>query len=81
MQNPYSFPMVGQQKFVYLTNQLKRWRDGSRHNDPMQAMQKVAQRLSDQEILDVATFLSGPEGTNLSMGEFGNPARHLPFEH
>ena len=75
------FPMIGQQKYVYLTNQLKHLRDGSRHNDPMMAMQKVAQKLSDQEIRDVAAFLAGPEGNNLSMGEYGNPARHVPFEH
>jgi len=75
------FPMIGQQKFVYLTNQLKKWRDGSRHNDPQEAMQKVARHLTDSDILDVATYLSSSEGIAMSMGEFGTPKRHLPFEH
>ena len=75
------FPMIGQQKFVYLTNQLKHWRDGSRHNDVKQAMQKVAQHLSDQDIQDLAAFLAGPEGVKYAAGEYGNPKRHVPFEH
>jgi len=75
------FPMIGQQKYVYLVSQLKKWRDGSRHNDPKEAMQIVARKLSDAEIHDVAAFLAGPEGVSLSMGEFGTPGRHVPFKH
>lgn len=58
------FPMIGQQKFTYLVNQLKSWRDGSRANDPSGMMRAVAKGLSDQDIKDVATFLSSaPETT------------------
>lgn len=62
------FPMIGQQKFVYLVNQLKNWRDGSRANDPMLnsvgMMRAVAKNLTDDDIADVATFLaSAPETT------------------
>jgi len=39
-------------------NQLKHWRDGSRANDPLGQMRAVAKALSDQDILDAATFLS-----------------------
>jgi cytochrome c553 len=52
------YPAIGQQKFVYLVNQLKHWRDGSRANDPLGQMREVAKALSDQDILDAATFLS-----------------------
>jgi len=52
------YPAIGQQKFVYLVNQLKHWRDGSRANDPLGQMRAVAKALSDQDILDAATFLS-----------------------
>jgi cytochrome c553 len=52
------FPMIGQQKYVYLTNQLKHWRDGSRANDPLGAMRAVAKGLSDEDINNAAAFLS-----------------------
>ena len=62
------FPMIGQQKFVYLVNQLHNWRDGSRANDPVVdgvgMMRAVAKNLTDADILNVATFLSSaPETT------------------
>lgn len=52
------FPMIGQQKYVYLTNQLKHWRDGSRANDPLGAMRAVAKNMTDEDIANAATFLS-----------------------
>jgi cytochrome c553 len=58
------YPRIGGQKYVYLTNQLKKWRDGSRANDPMSQMQNVAKKLTDDDIYNVATFLtSAPETT------------------
>ncbi len=68
------YPMIGQQKMVYLINQLKKWRDGSRANDPKAQMQKVAQKLTDEEILDVATFLS--QASPLTIGNTRTPERH-----
>jgi cytochrome c553 len=52
------YPKIGQQKYVYLVNQLTHWRDGSRANDPMSQMQKIARNLSDEDIRNAATFLS-----------------------
>ena len=58
------FPMIGQQKFVYLVNQLHNWRDGSRANDQGAMMRQVAKNLTDADILNVATFLAtAPETT------------------
>ncbi len=58
------FPMIGQQKYVYLSNQLKSWRDGSRANDPNGMMRAVAKNLSDDDIRNAAAFLaSAPETT------------------
>ncbi len=68
------YPKIGQQKLVYLVNQLKKWRDGSRANDPLAQMQKVAQKLTDEEILDVATFLS--QASPLTIGNSRVPERH-----
>jgi cytochrome c553 len=68
------YPMIGQQKFVYLTNQLKKWRDGSRANDPLAQMQKVAQKLTDEDIANVATYLTN--ASPLTIGNSRVPERH-----
>jgi len=52
------FPKIGQQKYVYLVNQLKSWRDGSRANDPMGQMRGVAKNMTDEDIVNVAAYLS-----------------------
>jgi cytochrome c553 len=52
------YPKIGQQKYVYLVNQLTHWRDGSRANDPMGQMQAIARNLSDEDINNAAAFLS-----------------------
>jgi cytochrome c553 len=51
------YPQIGDQKFVYLTNQLKHWRDGSRANDIMAQMRHVADKLSDDDIRNVVSYL------------------------
>ena len=52
------YPMIGQQKYNYLVLQLKHWREGSRANDPVGQMRAVAKGLSDEDILNVAAYLS-----------------------
>jgi len=52
------FPAIGQQKYVYLINQLNSWRDGSRANDPYAMMRKMAANLTDADIANLATFLA-----------------------
>lgn len=73
------YPRIGGQKYVYLVNQLKKWRDGSRANDPLAQMQKVAQKLSDEDINNVAAFLTTAPPT--TMGNSRVPSEHLPFRH
>jgi len=68
------YPQIGGQKYVYLVNQLKKWRDGSRANDPLAQMQKVAQKLTDEEIRHVATFLSN--ASPFTIGNTRTPERH-----
>jgi cytochrome c553 len=48
-------PLVGQ-SFVYLSNELHAWQQGSRHNDPLQLMQSVAGKLSDADIAAISTW-------------------------
>jgi cytochrome c553 len=61
---------------VYLVNQLKKWRDGSRANDPMAQMQKVARQLTDEDIINLASFLTN--ASPLSLGNTRTPEQH-PF--
>jgi cytochrome c553 len=61
------YPRLAGQKYVYLVNQLKKWRDGSRANDPMAQMRAVAKNMSDDDIHNVATFL-----TNAALTTQGN---------
>jgi len=61
------FPRIGQQKYVYLTNQLHNWRANAadvaggvvaRTNDPAGMMRAVAKKLTDEDINNVAAYLS-----------------------
>jgi cytochrome c553 len=71
---PPVYPQIGQQRYVYLVNQLKKWRDGSRANDPMSQMQVVARNMSDEDIHNAAAYL-----TNASFYSDGN--WHTPYDH
>jgi len=51
----YHVPYIGGQSRVYLTQALNGYRDGSRRHPTMQAQ---ARSFSDQDIADIATFLS-----------------------
>jgi len=59
------YPMIGGQKYVYLVNQLKKWRDGSRTNDPMGQMRAVAKNLTDEDIHNAATYLTSAPRTTV----------------
>ena len=71
------YPKLNKQKYVYLVNQLKQWRDGTRTNDPMSQMQKVARNLSDADINNAAAYLAGAAGTTL--GNSRVPEHHMPL--
>jgi cytochrome c553 len=71
------YPKLNKQKYVYLVNQLKKWRDGSRANDPMSQMQMVARKLSDADINNAASFLAGAADTTL--GNSRTPEQHMPL--
>ncbi|MDR0182232.1 c-type cytochrome [Lysobacter arvi] len=51
----YHVPRIGGQSEVYLTNALTEYKKGSRKHPTMQAQ---AQSFSDQDIADIAAFLS-----------------------
>jgi cytochrome c553 len=55
---PPMFPVIGQQKYTYLVNQLMAWRDQSRANDPYGMMRAMAHNLTDADINNLAAYLS-----------------------
>lgn len=59
------YPKLSGQKYVYLVTQMKKWRDGSRTNDPMGQMRAVAKNLTDDDIYNVAAFLTNAELTTV----------------
>ncbi|MDX8399654.1 MAG: c-type cytochrome [Gallionellaceae bacterium] len=62
------YPKIGEQKYVYLVNQLNNWRDGSRTNDEMGQMQAIAKQLSDEDIINAAAYLSQAAESTLGNG-------------
>lgn len=53
-----AFPPLAGQPAAYIAAQLRAWRQGTRHNDPLQLMQHVAQQLTPQEIEAVAGWFA-----------------------
>jgi cytochrome c553 len=55
-------PAIHYQKYIYLVNQLKRYRDGTRANDKKiykdGIMRGIAKKLSDENIEDIAAYLT-----------------------
>lgn len=74
------FPAIGQQKYTYLVAQMKKWRDGSRANDPQAAMRNVAKNMSDEDINNVAAYLSSKESSPYSLGNSRLPHRYKPYD-
>ncbi len=68
---PPIYPRIGGQRYVYLVNQLKAWRDGTRTNDSMGQMQAVAKLMTDDDIHNAATYLTN--ASDYSRGNFYTP--------
>ncbi|ADE12882.1 cytochrome c class I [Sideroxydans lithotrophicus ES-1] len=67
------YPKIGEQKYVYLVNQLTHWRDASRTNDPMGQMRAIAKNLTDDDIQNVAAYLSQAPDSSAGDGmQIGN---------
>lgn len=52
------FPPLAGQPAMYIEAQLKAWKSGSRHNDPLQLMQHLSGALSEQDMRDVAAWFA-----------------------
>lgn len=53
-----NFPPLAGQSATYIENQLQAWKQGSRHNDPLELMQHISKALSDSDITAVATWFA-----------------------
>lgn len=53
------FPVIGGQHKAYIIKQLKAFKDGTRTNDPAGMMGDIAKKLSDNDIDNVAEYISG----------------------
>ena len=56
---PAGYPALGGQHAAYTEAQLRAFRSGARRTDADQQMRNVAARLSDEEIIAVASYLQG----------------------
>jgi cytochrome c553 len=65
------YPALSGQKYVYLVNQLKKWREESRANDMMGQMRAVAKKMTDDDIHNVAAYLTNADRT--TMGNYRTP--------
>ena len=52
------FPPLAGQSSAYIAAQLKAWKRGTRHNDPLQLMQHIGKALDDQDIAAVAAWFA-----------------------
>ena len=55
---PASYPSLKGQHSEYLVVQLKKFRGGTRANDSYSIMRSLAERMSDEEIMAVAAYIS-----------------------
>ena len=55
---PAAYPSLKSQHSEYLVAQMKKFRDATRTNDPGSMMRGIAARMSDQEIMAVAAYIS-----------------------
>lgn len=53
-----SFPPLAGQSATYIAAQLKAWKQGTRHNDPLQLMQHISKTLDDNDINAVAAWFA-----------------------
>lgn len=68
---PHMPALAGQHK-SYLVAQLQAWKSGKRSNDPLSLMATIAQRMDDNEIDAVATYIASLPATRTSTDSEGN---------
>jgi cytochrome c553 len=56
---PYTYPKIGNQHADYIKQQLKNFKAGDRTNDPSRFMRTTASRMTEEEMDEVAQYLTG----------------------
>lgn len=57
--NPAGFPKLSGQYAAYTIDQLKKFKSGTRKNDPNGIMRDIAKKMTDQEMEAVSNYVSG----------------------
>ena len=58
-----AFPGIAGQSALYISNQLKAWQAGTRHDDPLGLMHGVATRLNADQVAAVAAYYASVSAT------------------
>lgn len=62
-------PRIGGQHHVYLRGQLKNWKVGDRKNDTSGVMERIARILADEEVDELAEYISSLGGSKMQPAE------------
>ena len=63
------FPPLAGQSVLYISNALHAWKQGSRHNDPLQLMQTVTSKLSEADIAAVSAWYAAQPASTVKEGQ------------
>lgn len=82
---PPTYPYLAGQYADYLEAQLKAWKNGGRHGDPLDIMGRIAMQLSDDEVHQVSQYYasirpSQPTAQTDASGAFMPPPDHAEKE-
>ena len=61
-----NFPPLINQGKLYITQELQKWKDGTRNNDPDKLMKTIAKKLTQKEIEAVAEYISTLPAINIT---------------
>lgn len=67
------FPPVAGQHASYIAAQLKAWKTGTRHNDPLGLMKSVAAKLSEEDMQAVAAYYAAGASNAADVPAKGQP--------
>lgn len=77
---PPIFPYLAGQHALYLEGQLKAWKEGRRKGDSFGVMEKIAKRLTDEDIRALSAYYAAirPRTATTERSELGAPIVPLP---
>ena len=71
-----AYPALAGQPTAYLERQLRAWREGRRHNDPLGQMLAISRLLSHEEVQALSVHAAALPGQRLPEAPEASPAEH-----